>query len=503
MKIFISYRRDDSAGYAGRLYDLLAARFGAKNVFMDIDTIPPGKDFRKVITDEVGKCDVVLVLIGKQWLGIVDAQGHRRLDDPQDWVRVEIATALAKPGVWVIPVLVHNARMPGAHELPEELKELVWRNAIELSDSRFQHDTKKLIQAIEAAEAEKRGIPFVKRRRKPERRFPWLAAILIAVLGILGLALIYFPSIRQQLWPELTHTPIAAIGTVEPTHTSVTITNTASQTAVVTEGPVIQILTPPPTENTRQPLPPPTSVSSVVVAEPTSIAPTTTNTASPVPTILAAITDCLALDPDAPYPTPIAQQTPRPSDDYLFYDSSFETPKPMATEVKDYAEYYLYWKVTDSFKDRLKLSPYTALHFIALDNRQPVEGNYSICIEAPPQTYAPAEYRHLTQPLPAEAETTLRLSFFYRTFGNPDFIVQLTASGDYNGPFYNVPEPLGLSESWTKKDIDFKVNADPNCRNPPFENAFPGRPVGCFNLRFLVGGTGIVWIDYIRVDEVS
>src|SRR5687768_3861240 len=144
MKIFISYRRDDSAGYAGRLFDALTARFGTKSVFMDIDTIPPGKDFRKVIRDEVGTCDMVLVLIGKQWSGMVDAQGHRRLEDPLDWVRVEIATALENPHIRVIPVLLHNARMPGDHELPEELKELSWRNAIELSDSRFRHDTKKL-----------------------------------------------------------------------------------------------------------------------------------------------------------------------------------------------------------------------------------------------------------------------------------------------------------------------------------------------------------------------
>src|SRR6266545_3933638 len=151
MKIFISYRRDDTAGYAGRLFDYLTGRFGAKNVFMDIDTIEPGEDFRKVVENAVGTCDVVLVMIGKQWLSATDSRG-RRLDNPRDWVRVEIASALANPRVRVIPVLVRGANVPGADELPDDLKELSWRNAIELSDQRFQYDANKLISVIEQLE---------------------------------------------------------------------------------------------------------------------------------------------------------------------------------------------------------------------------------------------------------------------------------------------------------------------------------------------------------------
>ena len=149
MKIFISYRRDDSAGYAGRLFDHLSARFGAKNIFMDIDTIEPGEDFRKVVNNAVGNCDVVLVMIGKQWLSVANEQGQRRLDDPRDWVRMEVSTALTNAQTRVIPVLVRDASMPGDRELPDNLKELAWRNAIELSDSRFQHDANKLIEVIE------------------------------------------------------------------------------------------------------------------------------------------------------------------------------------------------------------------------------------------------------------------------------------------------------------------------------------------------------------------
>ena len=155
MKIFVSYRRDDSAGYAGRLYDYLSAHFGANSIFMDIDAIEPGEDFRKIISKAVETCDVVLVMLGKQWINITDAQGRRRLDNPKDWVRMEVSAALSDRRIRVIPVLVRDATMPSDKELPEGLKELVWRNAIELSDSRFQHDVNKLIRVIERIPAKK------------------------------------------------------------------------------------------------------------------------------------------------------------------------------------------------------------------------------------------------------------------------------------------------------------------------------------------------------------
>jgi hypothetical protein len=184
MKIFISYRRDDSAGYAGRLFDYLSARFGSRNVFMDIDTIEPGDDFRKVVKNAVGTCDVVLVMIGKRWLDMTDAQGQR-LADPNDWVRVEVATALADPDIRVIPVLVRDARMPGVNELPEDLRELSWRNAIELSDSRFQHDANKLVGVIERTIKKPRATPEDS-QRKGGRTRTWTI-----VLGILGLGLLF------------------------------------------------------------------------------------------------------------------------------------------------------------------------------------------------------------------------------------------------------------------------------------------------------------------------
>ena len=116
-RIFISYRRDDSRGYAGRLQGDLSRRYSDEHVFRDIE-IPPGADFGEYITSLVDKCNVVLAIIGPGWLDARDREGERRLDDPQDWVRLEIERALARDGVEVIPVLVDGARLPPREELP-------------------------------------------------------------------------------------------------------------------------------------------------------------------------------------------------------------------------------------------------------------------------------------------------------------------------------------------------------------------------------------------------
>ena len=121
--VFISYRRDDSAASAGRVYDRLARRLGAENVFFDVDNIPPGVDFVDVLSERVGKCDALVAVIGRDWTSAAGKDNRRRLDDPNDFVRIEIEAALTR-GVRVIPVLVEGAAMPGADELPESLKKL-------------------------------------------------------------------------------------------------------------------------------------------------------------------------------------------------------------------------------------------------------------------------------------------------------------------------------------------------------------------------------------------
>jgi TIR domain len=146
-RIFISYRREETAYPAGWLYDRLADRFGAGQVFKDVDSIQLGDDFVEVITEAVGSCDVLLALIGDEWLRITDEHGRRRLDDPDDFVRLEIEAALTRK-VRVIPILVDGARMPRAEELPDSLARLVRRQSLELSPSRFEFDTSRLLKVL-------------------------------------------------------------------------------------------------------------------------------------------------------------------------------------------------------------------------------------------------------------------------------------------------------------------------------------------------------------------
>lgn len=146
--IFISYRRDDSAGHAGRLFDRLVARFGKRAVFMDVEGIEAGVDFVETIEKAVGGCDVLLAVIGRGWLDSRDSQGKRRLDDDQDFIRLETSAALAR-NVRVIPVLVEGARMPRAADLPENLRPITRRQAVELRDSRWEDDIQALIAVLE------------------------------------------------------------------------------------------------------------------------------------------------------------------------------------------------------------------------------------------------------------------------------------------------------------------------------------------------------------------
>jgi hypothetical protein len=145
--IFISYRRDDAPGYAGRLYDRLAAHFGAEHVFMDVQGIEPGVDFVDAIERALGSCEILIVLIGKDWLA-ADKAGRRRLDDPNDFVRVETATALGR-GIRVVPVLVEGAEMPRGDSLPTELLPLVRRQAVELSHKQWDATSTDLIRTLE------------------------------------------------------------------------------------------------------------------------------------------------------------------------------------------------------------------------------------------------------------------------------------------------------------------------------------------------------------------
>jgi hypothetical protein len=145
--IFLSYRREDSSGWAGRLYEHLVREWGPDQVFMDIDAIAPGEDFREAIARTMHTCDVVLVVIGPNWVGARDEVDNRRLDDEGDNHRAEVVAALAADAR-VVPVLVGGAAMPKASELPEPLKDLAYRNAAVLEDRRFASDVRTLQDAL-------------------------------------------------------------------------------------------------------------------------------------------------------------------------------------------------------------------------------------------------------------------------------------------------------------------------------------------------------------------
>ena len=156
-RIFISYRREEAAYPAAWLYGRLADRFGGDQVFKDVDSIQLGDDFVEVIASAVGSCDVLLALIGDEWLAIIDEEGRRRIDNSDDFVRLEIEAAFTRK-VRVIPILIGGARLPRADELPASLAKLARRQPLELSPSRFDFDTSRLLKVLDRTLAEVLGV---------------------------------------------------------------------------------------------------------------------------------------------------------------------------------------------------------------------------------------------------------------------------------------------------------------------------------------------------------
>ena len=177
MQIFLSYRRGDAGGYAGRLGDALRQRLGARSVFQDVTAIAPGQDYTAVIDRALDGCDAVLVVIGPGWHGAATPQGTPRLFEADDYVRLELSRALHR-NVPVIPVLVGGAGLPAATELPDDLQGLVRRQAVVLHDETWHQDVEGLLRSL-------RGQPAA----APGRRRRWLvpagaAAALVVLLGL-------------------------------------------------------------------------------------------------------------------------------------------------------------------------------------------------------------------------------------------------------------------------------------------------------------------------------
>jgi ABC-type amino acid transport substrate-binding protein len=278
-RIFISYRREETAYPAAWLFDRLASHFRAGQVFKDVDSIQLGDDFVEEITRAVASCDVLLALIGERWLTIADEQGRRRLDLPDDFVRLEIEAALTR-NVRVIPILVDGARMPDPGQLPDSLARLVRRQALQLSPERFDFDLNRLLRVLDQTLAEVRtgqlaavpakpppavrdpGVagprqpgPKVRRRDAPARprrrlrRSRILAGVGVALVPLLALALVLRPQPRATV-PDPGDASVAeAVALLRRAGLTVVVTREANKAVAV--GKVVR-MTPPPGTRTRR-----------------------------------------------------------------------------------------------------------------------------------------------------------------------------------------------------------------------------------------------------------
>jgi hypothetical protein len=183
-RIFISYRRADSGGWARSLHDNIEERLGTGRAFRDV-AMEGGVDFHEHVEALLDRCDVLLAIIGRQWSSMTDAHGSRRLEDPDDLVRREIARALERADVEVIPVLVDGARMPAEHELPPDLAPLARRQACEITDSRWDYDVDRLTQRLRVLLGE-----------KPPHRLPVRAAAVGALIALVGVFLMLSPVLK-------------------------------------------------------------------------------------------------------------------------------------------------------------------------------------------------------------------------------------------------------------------------------------------------------------------
>jgi tetratricopeptide (TPR) repeat protein len=228
-KIFISYRRDDSAGTAGRLHDRLAQTFGKTNLFIDVDNMPAGVDFVEYLGTQVANCEIFLCAVGPNWLNARDEEGRRRLDQPDDYVRIEIAEAL-KRDIPVIPVLVDGARVPKARELPDSIALLTRRQAVEVRNSQFGRDADSLTQKIREVLKGKRSAPV----RAVFAAVLGAAALLMFVaIGLYHSGILSLPGMHlDPAAPKVKELPSSEVVSASKAHASKPDASIANQTSV-------------------------------------------------------------------------------------------------------------------------------------------------------------------------------------------------------------------------------------------------------------------------------
>jgi hypothetical protein len=231
-RIFISYRRSDTQMAAGRLHDSLVGRFGGPSVFRDKEAIRPGYDWIEEIQNALAGDVVVLALLGPQWADSRDAEGHRRLDDPEDSNRVELETALAKK-VPVIPILVEGANMPDADGLPSSLRALIRRNAVPLRDSDWDADFGRLTDALSSLGLRASARPKTAHAGDTDvsQKWLWLVAAGVAAVALVALVSTADWPRRSTVVPQSTAQPVS---TPEPVPPAVVQTSRPASVAAAT-----------------------------------------------------------------------------------------------------------------------------------------------------------------------------------------------------------------------------------------------------------------------------
>ncbi len=204
--VFINYRREETAGEARALFNDLVSRFGENSVFMDVDNIALGRDFRQVIQQRLASCDLMLALIGKNWVGAKNQSGRRRLDDASDFVRLEIEAALTR-NIPVTPVLLQGAQMPTVEELPESVRDFAYRNGFEISHNRWESDVQEMIKRLGLGT--QRGAGTGSRMDAPAGPTPAESSSIEARLGGAGPALASRPT--RKSWFRVAGALVAAI----------------------------------------------------------------------------------------------------------------------------------------------------------------------------------------------------------------------------------------------------------------------------------------------------
>src|SRR5262245_10066547 len=236
--VFISYRREETAGEARALFQVLVARLGEASVFMDVDTIALGRDFRQALQERLGSCDLLLALIGRGWVESKNASGKRRLEDPSDFVRLEIEAAL-KRNIPVTPVLVQGAQMPTEQQLPESIRDFVYRNGFELSHNRWESDVQEMLKRLglgsqrEPGSARETDAGKAPGARPPAGK-PWLAiaGASVVVIGIVVGGVLYFGKGAEDKVKTVVEQP----STTKKRTETPAVTKTPAETTAATAG---------------------------------------------------------------------------------------------------------------------------------------------------------------------------------------------------------------------------------------------------------------------------